>query len=68
MIGIDKFSLPNRDNLMEPIHMQIPQNLNTFCGFILYFRNLCEIFEYFQKKDDAHSFFISETTACEKRG
>ena len=25
-------------------------------------------FQHFQKKDDAHSLFISEGTACEKRG
>ena len=38
--AVDKCSLPNRDNLMEPIHMQLSQKLKTFCSFILHFRNL----------------------------
>ena len=40
MSAVDKCSLPNRDNLMEPIHMQLSQNLTTFCSFILHFRNV----------------------------
>ena len=40
MSAVDKCSLPNRDNLMEPIHMQLSQNLKTFCSFILHFRNV----------------------------
>ena len=39
MSAVDKCSLPNRDNLMEPIHMQLSQKLKTFCSFILHFRN-----------------------------
>ena len=40
MSAADKCSLPNRDNLMEPIHMQLSQKVKTFCSFILDFRNL----------------------------
>ena len=40
MTAVDKCSLPNRDNLMQLIHMQLSQKLKTFCGFILHFRNL----------------------------
>ena len=40
MSPVDKCSLPNRDNLMQPIHMQLSQKLKTFCSFILHFRNL----------------------------
>ena len=39
MSSIGKCSLPNRDNLKELIHMQLSQKLETFCSFILYFRN-----------------------------
>ena len=38
--AVDKCSLPNRDNLNQPIHMQLSQKLKTFCSFILHFRNL----------------------------
>ena len=40
MSAVDKRCLPIRDNLVEPIHMQLSQNLKTFCSFILHFRNL----------------------------
>ena len=68
MSAVDKCSLPNRDNLMEPIYMQLSQKLKTFSGFSNVFSKSRLSFEYFQKKDDPHSLFISEATACEKRG
>ena len=40
MGAVDKCSLPNTDNLMQPIHMQLSQKLKTFSGFLMYFRNL----------------------------
>ena len=52
MSVVDKCSLPNTDNLMQPIHIQFSQKLKTFSEF----------FEYFKKKDDAHSLFLSEAT------
>ena len=33
MSGVDKCSLPNTDNLMQPIHMQLSQKLKTFYRF-----------------------------------
>ena len=33
MSVFDKCSLPNRDNLMQAIHMQLSQNLKTFSPF-----------------------------------
>ena len=68
MSAVDKCSLPNRDNLMEPIHMQLSQKLKTFCEFFLAFSKSSLNFELFQKKDDADSLFITGATACEKRG
>ena len=67
MSAVDKCSLPNRDNLMQPIHMQLSQKLKTFSGCFNVFSKSRLNFEYFQKKADAHSLFISEVTACEKR-
>ena len=68
MSAIDKCSLPNRDNLMKPIHMQLSQKLKTFSGLFNIFSKSSLNFEYFQKKDDAYSWFISGATACEKGG
>ena len=68
MSAVDKCSLPNRDNLVQPIHMQLSEKGKTFSRFFNVFLKSRLSFEYFQKKDDAHSLFISEATACEKHG
>ena len=51
---------------MQPIHMQLCQKLKTFEEFFNVFSKSMLSFEYFQKKNDAHSLFNSEATACEK--
>ena len=53
---------------MQPIHMQLSQKLKTFSRFFNVFSKSRLSFEYFQKKDDAHSLFISDGTASEKLG
>ena len=53
---------------MEPIHMQLSQKLKTFSQFFSLFSKSILNLECFQKKDEAHSLFIFEATACEKRG
>ena len=40
MSVVGKCSLPNRDNLMQPIHMQLSRKLQTCCSFFSHFRNL----------------------------
>ena len=59
MSAVDKCSLPNRDNLMQPIHMQLFQKLKTFSEFFPAFWKSNVNFEHFRKKDDAHSLLIS---------
>ena len=66
--AVDKCSLPNRDNLMQPNHRIISKKLKNFSEFFLAFSKSHFNFEHFQKKDDAHSLFICEVTASEKRG
>ena len=68
MSVVDKCSLPNTDNLMQPIHMQLSQKQKTFSEFFLAFSKSSLNFEHFQKKEDAHTLFICEATACEKHG
>ena len=48
--------------------MQLSQKLKNFSRFFSAFLKSRLNFEYFLKKDDAHSLFISEATASEKRG
>ena len=50
MSAFDKCSLPNTDNLMQPIHMQLSQKLKTISEFFLAFSKSSLNFENFQKK------------------
>ena len=68
MGAVDNCSLPNREYLMEPIHMKLSQKLKIFLDFFLHFENLGSILNILIKKDDAHSLFICEATAYEKGG
>ena len=68
MTAVDKYSLPHRDNLMKPVHMQLSQNIKTFSWCFSAFSKSRLNFEYILKKDDVPSIFICEATACQKRG
>ena len=68
MSAVEKCFLPHRDNLMQPIHMQLSQKLKTFSGFFSAFSKSRLNFEYFRKNIDAPSLFIFEATVCQKRG
>ena len=59
MTAVDKCSLPNRDNLMQPIHLQLSQKLKSFSEFFPAFSKSKGNFEHFLKKDDAHSLLIA---------
>ena len=48
--------------------MQLSQKLKTFSRFFSAFSKSRLNFECFQKKEDAHSLFISGASACEKDG
>ena len=47
MTAVEKCSLPNRDNLMQPIHMQLSQKLKTFFRFFNVFLKSRLSFKYF---------------------
>ena len=59
MSAVGKCSLPNRDNLMQPVHMQLFRKLKTFSEFFPAFSKSKVNFEHFRRKDDAHSLLIS---------
>ena len=68
MCAVEKCSLPNRDKLITPIHVQLSEKVKTFSEFSSAFSKSQVNFEDFQKKDGPLSLFVSEDTACEKRG
>ena len=50
MSAVDKCSVPNRDNLIEPIHMQLSQKLKTFSLSFNVFSNLGQDLNIFKKR------------------
>ena len=63
-----KYSVLNRDNLTQPIQMQVSRKQKTFSEFFSAFLKSSLNFEHFQKKDDSHSWGISKITESEKQG
>ena len=61
----EMYSFLNRDNLTIPIQMQLSQKQKNFSQFLATFLKSKLNLEYFRKKDDAHSFCISEITESE---
>ena len=51
----EKFYLLNRDNLAEPIQMQLSQKQKTFSEFFFAFLKSILNFKHLPKKDDPHS-------------
>ena len=53
----DKHYLLNRDNLTQPIQIQLPEKQETFCDFFFYFAFLKSILNYkhLPKKGDPRS-------------
>ena len=63
-----KYSLLNRDNLTQPIQMQLCRKQKTFSQFFSAFLKSSLNFEHFQKKDDRHGWSISEIIDSGKCG
>ena len=63
-----RYSLLNTDDLTQPIQMRVSQRQRTFSRFFSAFLKSSLNFEHFEKKDDPHSWCISEITDSKKRG
>ena len=63
-----KYSPLNRDNLTQPIQMQLSRKQKAFSEYFCAFLKSSLNFEHFQKKDDCHSWGISKITESEKQG
>ena len=63
-----KHSLFNRENLTQPLQMQLSQKQKTFSQSFSEVLKSRLNFEHFLKKDDTHSSCISDITDSEKRG
>ena len=61
----EKYPVSNRDNLTTAIQIELSQKEQNFSDFVGTFSKSRLHFEDFEKKDDNHSFFVSEITDCE---
>ena len=55
-------------NFLSPIRMEFYLKPKIFSGFFVSFLESTSNFKIFEKKDDRHSYFISEITDCERLG
>ena len=63
----DKYSLRDRHNLTQSIQMQLSEREKTLSPFSFAFFKSTLNFKHFPKKEDTHSWCISEIMDFEKR-
>ena len=64
----DKYPVRDFVNLSSPIQMQLSIKSTIFSDFFVSFLEYTSNFRHFEKKDDGHSYFISEMTDCDRLG
>ena len=57
-----KYSLLNGEKLTQPLQIQLCQKEKSFSQFFSLFLKSTLNFQFFRKKDDIHSRYISEIT------
>ena len=67
MTANDKYPFPDLENLLSPTQLQLSFKLKTFSNFFfLLFLESTSNFKHFEKKDDRHSYFLTEFTGSER--
>ena len=64
MTANDKYPFWDGENLSTAIQVQLSLKQKTFSDFFNQFLESTSDFKSFEKKDDRHSFFITEFTGC----
>ena len=63
-----KYPFRDLDNLLSPILLQLSLKSKTLSDFFNPFLESKSNFKHFEKKDDRHSYLISEIADCERLG
>ena len=63
-----KYPVQGCENLQLPIQMQLSEKRKTFSEFFVPFLESTSNFKHFERKDDRHTYFLSEITECERLG
>ena len=64
----DKYPVLDCLNFSSPNQMELYLKPTIFFDFFVSFLESTSNFKHFGKKDDRHTYFISEITECEIRG
>ena len=64
----DKYPVRDCVNFSSPIQMELFLEPTIFSDFFVPFVESTSNFKHLEKKDDRHSYFISEITHCERVG
>ena len=64
----DNYPVQDCGNLSSPIQMDLSLKPKLFSDFFVPFLESTSNFKHFEKKDDRHSYFISEITDCQRLG
>ena len=68
MTADDKYSLPNSENLQQPVHMQLFKQQKIFFSILSCISQNYITFPACSKRDVPDSLCISEIRDCESRG
>ena len=64
----DNYPVQDCGNLSSPIQMVLSLKPKLFSDFFVPFVESTSNFKHLEKKEDRHSYFISEITHCERVG
>ena len=64
----DNYRVQDCENLPSPIQMSSSLERNFFSDLFVPFLESTSNFKHFEKKDDRHTYFLSEITECERLG
>ena len=64
----DNYPVQDCGNLSSPIQMKLSVKPTIFSHFFVPFLKSISNFNYLEKEDDSHSYFILEITHCERVG
>ena len=64
----DNYPVKDSENLSSRIQMELYLKPTIFSNLFVSFLEFTSNSKHFGKKDDRHTYFISEIKECEKRG
>ena len=62
----DKYSLQNRENLLQAIQLQVSKKKKMFSKFFAAYLKSASNFEHFERKDDPHRLCVLEIRDCQR--